>query len=259
MESRAFKVLCDAGVYGEITCNKDLLAKVVESFPYPIQIFSLDGTARIINKAAVDMIGIKKIDTHVGVYNVFKDPFVMALGFMDRVKQVLEGETVYLHDFNAPYQEMKKYYNLDDRDIQTISVDITCFPLKNENGEMEYFAAVFIFKEIYRGKKEVDWGRRYIEENWNKPFNAGEVAKAACLSKVHFTKLFKKHVGVTPHEYYINIKISKLKDKLLDPNLTIAQAFAECNLDYNGHTARIFKEKTGVSPSVYRKMIYRAD
>jgi AraC-like DNA-binding protein len=41
---------------------------------------------------------------------------------------------------------------------------------------------------------------------------------------------------------------------LLDPNLTIAQAFTACNMDYNGHSARVFKEKTGVSPSVYRKV-----
>ena len=234
--------------------EKEILARVIELFPYPIQIFSLDGTARLINKATLDMIGIKNVDSHIGIYNVFEDPFVIELGFMDKVKQVLEGKTVYINNYNAPYQDMKKYYNLEDRNIQTINLDITCFPLKDENGVMGYFVAIFIFKEIYRGKKEIDWGRRYIEENWQKPFNANEIARAACLSKVHFTKLFKKHVGVTPHEYYTNYKISKLKEKLLDTNLTIAQAFSECNLDYNGHTARIFREKVGISPSSYRKL-----
>jgi len=46
-----------------------------------------------------------------------------------------------------------------------------------------------------------------------------------------------------------------LKEKLLDTNLSIAQAFAACNMDYNGHSARVFKEKTGLSPSAYRKTI----
>ena len=40
----------------------------------------------------------------------------------------------------------------------------------------------------------------------------------------------------------------------MDTNLTIAQAFAACNIDYNGHSARIFKDKTGLSPSAYRKL-----
>ena len=82
----------------------------------------------------------------------------------------------------------------------------------------------------------------------------GETARAACLSKAHFTKLFKKHTGKSPHEYYIDYKIDKVKEKLLDTNLSIAQAFAACNMDYNGHSARVFKDKTGVSPSAYRKM-----
>jgi transcriptional regulator GlxA family with amidase domain len=85
-------------------------------------------------------------------------------------------------------------------------------------------------------------------------YNAEKTAKAACLSKAHFSKLFKKHTGVTPCEYYLNYKIGKLKEMLRDTNLSIAQAFNACNMDYNGHSARVFKEKTGISPSAYRKM-----
>jgi AraC-like DNA-binding protein len=234
--------------------EQELLAKVIEFFPYPIQIFSLDGTAKLINKANLEMIGIRSIESHVGKYNVFEDPIVRELGFIEQVRQVLTGKTVYLTDFNASYQDMIRYFNVQDRDIQTISSDITCFPLVNADGVVECFAAVFIFKKIYRGKEEIERGRQYIETHWQEPFDANETARAACLSKAHFTKLFKKHTGVTPHEYYINYRISKLKEKLLDTNLSIAQAFAACNMNYNGHSARLFKEKVGVTPSVYRKM-----
>jgi len=233
--------------------EQELLVKVVEFFPYPIQIFSLDGTAKMVNKAALEMIGIRSVESHVGKYNVFEDPIVQKLGVVDQIKQVLKGKTVYLTDFSAPYQELMRYYNLLDRDIQTINADITCFPLVN-NGVIEYFAAVFIFKKIYRGKEEVEWGKQYIEAHWKEPYDAEKTAKAACLSKSHFAKLFKKHTGVTPREYYLNYKINKLKEMLQDTNLTIAQAFAACNMDYNGHSAKIFKEKTGLSPSEYRKV-----
>lgn len=245
---------CLAKSFQSLFEKQELLAKVIEFFPYPIQIFSLDGTARLINKAALEMIGIRSMESHVGKYNVFEDPIVRELGVMDQVRQVLTGETVYLTDFNARYQDMIRYFNVEDRDIQTISTDITCFPLVNADGAAEYFAAVFIFKKIYRGKEEIGRGKQYIETHWQRSFDANETAKAACLSKAHFTKLFKKYIGVTPHEYYINYKIGRLKEKLLDTNLSIAQAFAACNMDYNGHSARLFREKVGVSPSVYRKV-----
>ena len=114
-------------------------------------------------------------------------------------------------------------------------------------------AAVLINRRVYRGKDEIERAKEYIETHWQEEFNLSETAKAAGLSKGHFIKLFKKHTGVTPHEYYINYKISKVKEKLLDSNLSIAQAFAACNIRYSGHFAKVFKDKTGVSPSAYRK------
>ena len=234
--------------------KQDILARVVESFPYPIQIFFLDGTACYINKAALEMIGIRSLESHVGKYNVFEDPVVYKLGFMEQVKQVLTGKTVYLVDFNAPYRDLVRYFNVIDRDVQMISSDITCFPLLDDSGTFDYFAVVFILKKIYRGKEEITWGRQYIESHWLEPFNLGETAKAACLSKAQFIRLFKKHLGVTPNEYYINYKIERLKEKLLDTNLSISQAFAACNINYNGYSIKLFKKKVGVSPSMYRKM-----
>lgn len=233
--------------------EQELLAKVVQFFPYPIQIFSLDGIARMVNKAALDIIGIKSVESHVGKYNVFEDPIVQKLGVMDQIRQVLTGRTVYLADFNASYQDMIRYFNVEDRDIHTLSSDITCFPLRNSGGEIEYFAAVFIIKKVYRGKEEITWGKQYIKDHWHEPFDLGATAKAACLSKAQFIKLFKKHTGVTPHQYYTNYKIRKLKEMLLDTNMSIAQAFSACNMEYNGYSAKLFKKKVGVSPSEYRK------
>jgi len=231
----------------------DCLIRLYEAFPYPIQIFSCDGTARMINNAALEMIGIKSRESHIGRYNVFEDPIVCKLGVTEQIKQVLTGKTVYLTDFTASYEDMIRYFDVKKRNLKLINSDITCFPLLIENGKVEYFAAVFIFKNIYVGKEEVGLGEQYIKTHWKEPFDANKIAKAAHLSKSHFTKLFKLHTGVTPYEYYINYKISKLKEKLLDINLTISQAFAACNMNYNGYSAKLFREKVGLTPSEYRK------
>ena len=113
----------------------------------------------MINKAAREMIGIR-VWNPTGKYNVFQDPIVQALGFMEQVRQVLTGKTVHLIDFNAPYQDMIRYFNVVDSDIQTISSDITCFPLLNAEGKDT--VAVFIIKDL--SGEGGNWlGKQYIK------------------------------------------------------------------------------------------------
>ncbi|OQB51214.1 MAG: Bifunctional transcriptional activator/DNA repair enzyme AdaA [Firmicutes bacterium ADurb.Bin146] len=232
--------------------NKELLAKIIDFFPYPVQIFSIDGTAKIINDATLKMIGIKKRENHIGIYNVFRDPIIEELECMDEVKQVLTGKTVYLKDFNVPYKRIRDYFDLADKDVKTISSDITCFPLYNDEGVIENFAAVFLFKNVYSIKEEISRAKKYIDTHWQEPFNTEAISKVSFMSKKHFSKLFKEQYGMTPHEYYIDLKISRLKEKLLNNEITISQAFSECNIDYTGYYIKLFKEKTGYTPSEYR-------
>jgi AraC-like DNA-binding protein len=78
-------------------------------------------------------------------------------------------------------------------------------------------------------------------------------AKEAALSKAHFSRLFKKHTGLTPLAYYLEFKMKKLSEKLIDPNLTVAQAFDTCGLAYDSNSLKLFKAKFGVSPAAYKR------
>ncbi|MBP7072490.1 MAG: helix-turn-helix transcriptional regulator [Clostridia bacterium] len=234
--------------------KEELLAKVIEFFPYPIQVYAPDGTSVLVNKAMLAEFHNVSPDMVVGKYNIFKDPYIIASGQLHAVKRAFQGETVFFPDVRVPLEDITERYGIKDLDVEAVYQDITVFPILDDMNRVLFVVAFMINRRVYRGKDEIEKAKEYLENHWMDKFNASETAKAACLSKAHFTKLFKKHTGVTPHEYYINYKISKLKDKLLDTNLSIAQAFAACNMDYNGHSARLFKEKVGVSPSDYRKI-----
>jgi AraC-like DNA-binding protein len=234
--------------------KEELLARVIKYFPYPIQIYAPDGKSVLVNNALLDEYNVSSPDMVVGKYNIFKDPDIIATGQMDKIKLAFQGETVFFQDVKVPLESIVERYGLRDLDLEAVYQDITLFPIFDEEQKVIYVAAFLINRRVYRGKDEIEKAKEYIESHWREPFNLRETAKAACLSKAQFAKLFKKHTGLTPHEYYINYKIERLKEKLLDTNLTIAQAFAACNMNYNGHSAKLFKEKVGVSPSVYRKM-----
>jgi AraC-like DNA-binding protein len=234
--------------------NEELLSRVIDCFPYPIQVYAPDGTSVLVNKAMLAEYHAVSADMIVGKYNVFKDPDVIATGQIDMLKRAFNGETVFFPNVKVPLEGIARRYDINDFDVEAIYQDITVFPILDEQKRVIYVAAFFINRKVYRGKNEIEKAKEYIENHWLEKFDLSKTAKAACLSKSHFAKLFKKHAGVTPHEYYINYKIGKLKEKLPDTNLTIAQAFAACNMDYNGNLAGLFKRKVGITPSEYREL-----
>lgn len=237
----------------------EILAEVIEFFPYPIQVYNTDGTSVLINKALMSEYHVSSPDMVVGKYNIFKDPSIIALGQIPEIRRAFQGETVFFHDIKVPLEDIAQRYGINDLDAVAVYQDITFFPILDDKKRVVYVVAFLINRRVYKGKDEIERAKEYIESHWLEKFDLDKVAKASCFSKAHLTKLFKKHTGITPHEYYMNYKIGKLKEKLMDTNLSVAEAFAACNIEYNGHSARIFKEKAGVSPSEYRKSIMQKE
>lgn len=233
--------------------KEELLAKVIQCFPYPIHVYTPDGTSVLVNKAMLAEYHASSPDVVVGKYNVLRDPAVIATGQLHLLKRAFQGETVFFPEVKVPLEAIADQYGIKDFDLESVYQDVTVFPILDDLKRVTYLAALLINRRVYRGENAIEKAREYIESHWLDRFDATETARAACLSKAHFAKLFKQHTGITPHQYYADFRISKLKETLLDTNLSIAQAFAACNIDYNGHSARAFREKTGVSPSAYRK------
>ena len=171
-------------------------------FPYPIQVYAPDGTSVLVNKAMLAEYHAISQDMVVGRYNIFKDPYIVASGQLSVLKRAFEGETVFFPDVRVPLEEIAERYGVEDFDIEAVYQDITVFPLLDDEKRVIYVAAFLINRRVYRGKDEIEKAKEYIETHWLERFDLNETAKAACLSKAHFTKLFKKHAGVTPHEYY---------------------------------------------------------
>lgn len=233
---------------------EEIFAKIIDFFPYPIQVYAPDGTSVLVNRAILEEYHVADPNMVIGKYNIFKDPYIIAQSQMDKVRKAFEGKKVFFTDIKVPLEDIADRYGVRDLDVVAAYQDITLFPILNDKKQVIYVVAIMINRRVYRGKTEIEKAKEHIESHWLDKFDLNEAANAACLSKAHFSKLFKKHTGVTPHEYYINYKIMKLKEKLRDENLSVTQAFAACNMDYNGYSARLFKQKIGVSPSVYRSM-----
>lgn len=142
----------------------------------------------------------------------------------------------------------------DDKELVCGSMfhNMTALPIRDSNHQLQYVVFIFITSRYYQDKEEIIKGKEYIDNHWKEDFDADKLADIVHVSRHHYIRLFKQHTGITPYHYYRDVKVKKLKEKLCETNLSIAQAFAECGLNYNGNFARTFREKVGMTPSEYR-------
>lgn len=236
--------------------NEELLFQIVDLFPMPIEIFAPNGTTMFANRAALKMWNISGPEQIVGQYNLMDDPVVNDdLGLREYVRRAFEGETLSVSDIKVDLEDMSGRYEAksENFDVEALYTDIHSFPIWDQNRKIAYIVNVFITTRMYQGRSDIAKAKEYIETHWLEEFDMEKIARSVNLSRYHFARLFKKHTSMTPYGYYQEIKIKKLKEALCDTNLSITEAFATCGEDYKGNYLRIFKERTGMTPSQYRK------
>ncbi|MEN0049820.1 MAG: AraC family transcriptional regulator [Bacteroidota bacterium] len=97
--------------------------------------------------------------------------------------------------------------------------------------------------------------KRYIDTNFDHDLNLDLLAHLQFTSKYHLIRIFKKYYGVTPRQYLINKRIEKAK-KALKNGLSVSDACYMTGYDSIGSFSNLFKAKTGMSPSAYRKSTF---
>lgn len=240
-----------AASFQQALAAEDLCAQVFEGFPFPIQIFDPDGTSALVNRCFLEEYQIEDPVAVVGVFNILHDPLVRA--YRSEIERAFSGDYVFIPDVKVPTQELAQRHGVETS-IQAIYQDISVFPVLSSEEEIKYVVVVMVNRRIYRDREEIMRAKEFIANNCLEKYDAAKAAQAAGLCPSHLARLFKQHTGITLHDYYINCLMEKVKENLTDRNLSVSQAFAACNLDYCEHYARVFKERVGYSPSVYRKM-----
>lgn len=92
-----------------------------------------------------------------------------------------------------------------------------------------------------------------------KPATIGLPSVAFCanelnLSAGYFGDLIKKETGKTAQEYIQSKLIDVAKEKIFDHSKSISKIADELGFKYPQHFTRLFKQKVGQSPNVYRMM-----
>ena len=93
----------------------------------------------------------------------------------------------------------------------------------------------------------------YMKTNcFNPEFRLSDVSVWLGISQRYFEKLFSQKYSVTPKEYIINFKIQKAKELLSSHTMPINEIAEKLGFCDVYHFSRIFKAKTGFTPSEYK-------
>ena len=93
----------------------------------------------------------------------------------------------------------------------------------------------------------------YIRKNLTNRISLDDILKVLFIIKKHFSRIFKKEMGITISEYIINTKINEAKNLLKQTDYNILDIAVLLNFANSSHFSNSFKKVTGLSPSDYRK------
>lgn len=96
----------------------------------------------------------------------------------------------------------------------------------------------------------------YIRNHAYEKFSLDALADTIHVSKYYLVRLFKKEMGVTPNQYYIQVKMYFIKKGIMNYPKEIDLAM---DLDFNdqSHLCNLFKKQMGISLQDYKKSFQR--
>jgi len=93
--------------------------------------------------------------------------------------------------------------------------------------------------EVRENKNEINSAINYMEENVENSVSLHDVVELLNMSPFHFIRLFKTETGITPHKYFMNLKINKSR-KYLEGGLSPLDGAYKLGFYDQSHFIKLF-------------------
>ncbi|MGN1141820.1 MAG: helix-turn-helix domain-containing protein [Oliverpabstia sp.] len=163
----------------------------------------------------------------------------------------ITGQTSYEQEILDILKELSFYGN----DIQNNSLPIQLALLRIYNIMFQHDAFDFAQDPI-SNKEYMRIALSYIKKNYTLGISVQEVARLLNISTDYFCRLFKTTLDITPKEYIQNLRIRHAISEMdKNPYCTVTEIALTSGFSDPNYFSRIFRRKTGISPSGYLKHI----
>jgi AraC family transcriptional regulator len=103
-----------------------------------------------------------------------------------------------------------------------------------------------------------DIGRRnvmdLVRSRISEDISLTDMAAVTGLSVTHFSHIFKKSMGESPHQFVLRQRVQYAKELLESLNLRVLDIALASGFKTQQHFARIFRKVSGLSPTEYQRL-----
>jgi transcriptional regulator GlxA family with amidase domain len=92
-----------------------------------------------------------------------------------------------------------------------------------------------------------------MEQHIEKPLSLDEIAAASGLSRRQIERLFKRHLNCVPKRYYLQMRLRRARELLLQTSMPIIDITTACGFQSPPHFSRCYRAQFGCPPSSERQ------
>lgn len=119
-------------------------------------------------------------------------------------------------------------------------------PLRDEDGPPNKYHA-----------EAIETARAYMHENFAEDISLNRIARHACISPFHFSRLFRQHTSFSPYRYLLHVRLKHAELLLRSGALPISDIASLSGFRSAEYFATAFRQRAGKAPNEYRKQVNR--
>jgi AraC family transcriptional regulator len=95
--------------------------------------------------------------------------------------------------------------------------------------------------------------KAFVDAKMEDDLTLCEMAQAVELSTAHFSRMFRKSTGETPHQFLLRQRVERAKEMLRAADARVMDVAVACGFKSQQHFAQVFRHVCGASPTEYRQ------
>jgi len=104
----------------------------------------------------------------------------------------------------------------------------------------------------------VEHARAIMQEHVEDSVSVEEIAHRVGLGYTRLLNVFRQYTGLTPYQYYLQLRIHRARELLREPEITVKEVSARMSFENQYYFSRLFKKKTGMSPTEWQGSLFTA-